>query len=411
MTGMLLNNLVTYIKVVVIWLTDCVNWLYDPFKEFTRPLDAKYFEYLHEKERKFDADMGAFYWPERNVYLYTRPGNSGDQCLWHSIYTTMWALKNSVTQNHSTQLHSCLDGMQNFLRPTGETNPRLIRGWREDGSYEDEVSNDQASGFLAGIYFGWKYGDIYCRVVAKKLITGLADELAINGNQLINADGSPTKHGKLENGYLTDPLNLTLCLAVYKVAYELTGEQLYSVRYDQLVERYRLLIPYAKVKLLWLDEQPASHRAAIHYSILCDLEKDHDLNRKYLRGLLRTWRIVRKSANPWIYFLVRRICLVDPAHEDQVRKHLREFTLEEKQYNAEKINSKSVETFKWGGHLRARQPLARWRVGSQDFFWQRHLYSVDDWLGNSSGNIRHNGGDFLVAYWGLRSLRLIGSAE
>lgn len=400
-----MNLLINIIKVGLIWITDCINGLYDPFQEFNRTEETKYFEYLHEKEKKFNIDMEGFYWPERNVYRYKLPTDSGDQCLWHGIYTVMWALKNSVTQKHFTELHGCLGGMREFQIP------HLIRGWREDGTYEDEVSADQASGYLAGIYFGWKYGDIYCRVVANSLITSLANELHRNKNQLINTNGSVTQHGKLENGHLSDPLNLTLCLVIYKVGYELTGNPIYLDDYSELCQKYRLLLPYAKVKLLWWDEQPASHRAAIHYSILCDLEKDHDLNRAYLTGLLRTWKIVKKSANPWIYFLVRRICLVDPAYIEKVKTHLREFTLEDKQYNAQRINSDQIDPINWGGHKRSRQPLPRWKVGSQDFFWQRHMYSVDDWIGNGNGNMRHNGGDFLIAYWGLRSLNLIGGQE
>lgn len=410
---MLLNSLANVVKVGAIWATDAVNAIYDPFRNFDRPEEPKYFEHLKEKAVKFETDLQDFWWPTHNVFLYTLPGNSGDQALWHGVYTAMLASKYSVTGAlvDITVLEEAVKGLLSHQQPLGEPLPRLIRGWREDGTYEDEVSNDQASGHLLGIYFAWKYGNVACRVAAKTLITGLADELAINSNNLINADGSPTKHGKLENGLYTDPLNLTLLLAIYKLAYEIVGENLYKIRYDDLCEKYRILIPYAKVKLLWLDEQQAGHRAAIHYTILCDLEKDHDLNRKYLRGLLRVWRISRKGANPWIYFLVRRICLVDPAHENLVRKHLKEFTLEDKQHNAERINSTGVETFKWGGHLRCRQPLPRWRVGSQDFFWQRHLYSADDWIGNGTGNLRHNGGDFLAAYWGLRSLRIIGSGE
>lgn len=405
-----LNSVVNYIVVAVAWFTDLVNWLYDPFEDFDRPEETKYFEYLHEKEKKFDNDMGAFYWPERNIYRYKLPNDSGDQCLWHGIYTTMWALKCSITDNHYTQLHSCLEGMQSFLVPSN-VGARLVRGWREDGTYEDEVSNDQASGFLCGLYFGWKHGDLQGRALARKLVIGLADELSIHDNKLVNADGSPTRHGTLENGYLTDPLNLTLCLATYRVAYHITNEPLYLARYNALIEKYRPRIPYAKVKLLWWDERPAGHRAAIHYSILCDLETDHGLYDLYFKGLLRTWRMERKSANPWIYYLLRRVSNVEPEALDKAKKHLREFTLEEKQYNAERINSDRVETFKWGGHKRCRQPLPRWRAGSQDFFWQRHMYSADDWIGNGTGNIRHNGGDFLIAYWGLRALRLIGEAE
>lgn len=410
---MILMPLVNVVKVAAIWLTDGINFLFDPFQDFDRPEDIKYAEWLHEKAKKFERDMEDFYWPDRDVYLYTLPGNSGDQALWHGVYTATQAVKYSVTRDPEDlgRLWKCTEGLRQHQSPTDELVPRLIRGWRADETYEDSVSNDQASGHLLGIYFAWKYGNLAVRDNAKHLITGLADELVIYDNKLINADKTPTQHGKLENGIYTDPLSLTLALAIYKVAHRITSEPLYNVRYLDLVSRFRLLIPYAKVKLLWLDERPASHRAAIHYSILCDLETDHDLHRKYLSGLLRVWRIERKSANPWIYFLMRRVCLNDPAYEERAKKHLREFTLEDKQPNAERINSDHVETFNWGNHKRCYQPLPRWRVGSQDFFWQRHMYSADDWIGNGKGNLRHNGGDFLAAYWGLRSLRILGDEE
>lgn len=415
MTGTpLFNPLANIVKVGGIWLTDLLNRVFDPYEEFTRPLDQKYHEWLHEKAAKFERDFREnFHTHGGRIWSYKLPVDPGDQCIWHGVYTAMWALKYNVTRDplDLAFLTGCATGLRLHQHPTGETQPRLIRGWREDWTYEDEVSNDQATGHILGIYFLWKYGSIECREAAKQLAVGFADELAIQGNKLVNADGSVTKHGALENGLMTDPLNLTLALTVYAVAYELTGERLYKIRYDELVRKYRLLIPYANVKLLWWEKTHHAHRAAIHYSILCDLERDHDLRKKYFKGLLRTWHMERKSANPWIYYLLRRVCLHDPAYEDRVRKHLKEFTLEEKQYNVERINSTRVETFQWGKYRRARQPVARWRVGSQDFFWQRHMYSADDWLGNATGNVRHNGADFLIAYWGLRSLRLLGATE
>lgn len=405
-----LNNALNILKVGLIILTDLINGAFDPYENFDRPEDPKYSELLYLKAAKFDVDLDAFI-TDRGIIRYKIPTDSGDQCLWHGVYTAMLAIKNSVTNLDNARLTGSMRAMENFLGYIKFGGRYLIRGWRDDGTFQEDVSNDQATGFVCGVYFGWKYGNAECREHAKNLIIALADSLMLHDNNLVNGDGQPTKHGKLENGYLTDPLNLTLCLAIYKVAYAITHEQVYEVRYQNLVRKYRPLIPYANVRLLWWEKTHHAHRAAIHYSILCDLERDHDLNRLYLKGLLRTWVMERKSGNPWIYFLMRRICLFDPSHIDACRKHLREFTLEDKQYNVERINSTRVETFKWGNHRRARQPVPRWRAGSQDFFWQRHLYSADDWVGNVSGDARHNGGDYLIAYWGLRSLHLIGGQE
>src|SRR5260221_10074982 len=91
-----------YLKVGLAWLSDGVNWAYDPFKEFTRPDQVKYPEKLSEKEAKFSTDMERFCWPARCVYLYTLPGNSGDQCLHHGIYTAMMACKYAVLKDEIT---------------------------------------------------------------------------------------------------------------------------------------------------------------------------------------------------------------------------------------------------------------------------------------------------------------------
>jgi len=407
--------IVNYLKVGLAWLLDFVNWAYDPFKEFTRPDDIKYAERLNEKEAKFSMDMERFWWPARKVYLYTLPGNSGDQCLHHGIYTAMTACKYAVTKDEITlsKLKDCALGLRMHQVSDSGDEIRLIRGWRSDATYEDNVSNDQASGHVLGIYFLWKYGDILSRNMSRGLIVGLANELLAHDNCFVNADETPTPFGKLVDGYLTDPLNLTLCLVIYKLAHEMTDDVRYEVAYNDILSLYKPLIPYANLKLWWWKQDSCAVRAAIHYTILCDLEKDHDTQRMYLRGLLRTWRMERKTANPLVYFLMRRICLYDPAYEDRIRRHLREMTLEDKGSNIERINSTraGVESFKWGNYLRSRQPLALWRMGAQDSFWLRNLSSVDDWVGNKVPDTQYNGGDFLIAYWGLRSLGIIGSAE
>ena len=406
---------VNYFKVGLVWVADGINWLVDPFQEFTRPDELKYPEKLSDKEAKFSTDMERFWWAARCVYLYTLPGNSGDQCLHHGIYTAMMACKYAVLKDEITlaKLKNCALGLRMHQVPYSGDSIRLIRGWRTDGTYEDSVSNDQASGHILGIYFLWKYGDILSRNMARGLIVGLANELLSNQECLVNADGTPTTYGQLTNSYLTDPLNLTLCLAIYKLAYEMTTDVRYNVRYNDVLTMYEPIIPYANLKFLWWKQDSVAVRAAIHYTILCDLEKDHDIQRKYLGGLLRTWKMERKVANPLVYFLMRRICLNDPAYEDRVKRHLREMTLEDKYGNVERINSTrpGVESFTWGGHLRSPQPLPRWRMGAQDNFDARNFSSVDDWIGNKTADTQYNGGDFLSAYWGLRSIGIIGSDE
>lgn len=402
-----MNSLANWFKVAAIWLTDLIN-RFEPFDEFTRPVEPKYPETLDEKAVKFENDLESF-WVD-GFLQYNLPPNSGDQCLWHGMYTALSALRYNVKESDGSlrELMNCVSGLRRHQRRGFEDYPRLIRGCRADGTYEDEVSNDQATGHLLGIYFLWRYGSLECRGAARDLISGLADELLDHNYAFVNAAGEPTKHGQLIQGYKTDPLNLTLCLAILRVAAELTHDPAYQWHYEQLVEKYKPLLPYANVRLLWWMKTHHAHRAAIHYSILCDLEDDHDIHRMYLKGLIRTWKMERKTANPWIYYLMRRQVLMDPGELENVKKHLEEFTLEDKRYNVERINSTRAPNFRWGGRRRAYQPLPRWQVGSQDFFWQRHMYSVDDWIGNTESNaLRHNGMDYLICYYGLKSLRLL----
>lgn len=419
------------LKRLLIVASDIVN-LIDPFDEFDRVQYPKYFEYLWEKAKKFEDDARMyFYWSGRSIWCATttptavpgmqNPINIGDQCLWHGVWTALWAIKYSVTKDIGdlSTLHDCFQGLMAHQTPKGEVTKRLIRGVDVLGNVTDDVSNDQASGHLAGIYFMWKYGDDTCRDGAKVLIKGLADELLANNHCLVNMFGKPTTYGALEQGWKTDPLRLTLLLAIYKAAGAMTGELVYIDTYNSLVSKHNAILRYAKVRLLWVDKDYDTHRAAIHYTILCDLETDSTLHRSYFKGLERVWRIARKSANPWIFYLVRRQGSLPQQELDRVLKHLTEMTLEDKSFNLEKINSanrqqwadEGMRFFSWGGHIRSSQPLPRWKVGSQDFFWQRTMYAVDDWIGNKQPDTRHSGLDFLISYWGLRSLNLIGSKQ
>lgn len=404
---------VNWFKVGLAWLVDAINWLLEPFQEFTRPDELKYPEALIQKEAKFWSDMERFWWAARKIYLYTLPTNSGDQCLWQGVYTAMVSLKYAATndENVLARLHDCGLGLMQHQIPYGNGEQRLIRGWRSDGTYEDSVSNDQASGHILGIYFLWKYGDIQSRNMARRLIVGLADELLAHGNCLINADGTPTEYGNLVDGYLADPLNLTLCLATHKLASAMTSDPKYEAAYNAVLSLYQPITPYANLRLLWWKQDTYPLRAAIHYTILCDLEKDHDTQRKYLAGLLRTWRMERKVANPFVYFCMRRICLYDPAYEDRVKRHLREMTLEDKNGDVQRMNSNTVPWFWWGAYKRAFQPIPRWKIGAQDYLDGRNFSSVDDWIGNTVSDTHYNGGDFLFAYWGFRILGIIKRDE
>jgi len=107
--------------------------------------------------------------------------------------------------------------------------------------------------------------------------------------------------------------------------------------------------------------------------------------------------------------------LMDPTDWQGCLIRLAEMEVEEKSNVQERKNSideafwkeHGVKFFQYGGNLRASQPLPLWKIGSQDFFWQRCQYSVDDWIGGNPGGQWHNGLDFLVCYWGMKSIKVL----
>jgi hypothetical protein len=61
-----------------------------------------------------------------------------------------------------------------------------------------------------------------------------------------------------------------------------------------------------------------------------------------------------------------------------------------------------VKTWDDKGTPRSYQPIPLWAMGSQDFFWQRNRFSVNDHAGVTTpaqASSRHNGGDYLCAYY------------
>jgi hypothetical protein len=269
-------------------------------------------------------------------------------------------------------------------------NTLLVRGIQADGTITQDVSNDQLSGHILALFYVWKWLD---PVAGAKLIDEVASELLTHNNSLVNLDGSVTTYGALINSWKTDPLNLTLCLAVYLLGYKATGKQEYLDAYNELYNRYFWRIPYADLSFLWMGQTSVPLRAAIHYHILCAL----DPQSRYEAGMKRLVRIEYNSGSPVLAFLCSN------GNVEGAIKHLQEYTLEDKALSVTHTNSGQVETVSWGGTLRVRQPLPRWMVRSEEFFDCRMWWSCDD-VGTGE---EHNGGDFLFGYWGLKFLRLI----
>jgi hypothetical protein len=397
--------MINWLKVVAINLTDFANEIRPgPFVPFTRDLVPPQSGLSLDVKASDAETLLKDFEIAPGLYQYILPARGGpidlgDQALWQGITTAMWAFKYAVTQDpeDAKTLGRAVSAMT-FHQPGG----RLIRGVIPGTTTSlDDASNDSASGHLAGLHFASIYGDVY----SKSLATGLLDRWSasvIPQAALLSPLGQPTPFGALLQGSFTDPLRLTLYLALMRSAGQLG-------RYNAALKAFRPLVRYPKVRLWSWDTDYDTHRAALHLSILLDLETDPAIRADYLAGLTRIWRMVRFSANPWVGFLIARHLpgLIEPDVRSLQIVLSECDPLTKSRGNVERINSKDADLWRsrgvqfvsYGGHLRATQPLPPWLRPNQDFFWQRNQYDVDGWVGNTSPDVRYTSVDFLAAWW------------
>jgi hypothetical protein len=317
--------------------------------------------------------------------------------------------------------------MKKHYRALSDGTPYLIRGVDPDHKdrFEENASNDSLTGHVYGLYMVWKWCPSL-RDRAAAMIEGLARSIIKGGFAMVNHDGKPTTYGQLIQGWKTDPLRLTLCLALLVLAHSATGSHAAVIR--KLAEDYKPILMYPKVRLLWWDTKYDTHRSAIHLSILADLAVPGLHEAIFKEGLMRIWLMQRKEADPWLLSLISEQVRIYPPEMVRVVSRINEYEFEERGPILERLNSLQKDYWKAHGAVRifeyppkwipgakpklyASQPLPFWMMHSQDFFPQRDLRSVDGWQGSTDGRLRHSGADFIGSYWRLRAQGHIKEGE
>jgi hypothetical protein len=211
----MLNWLANSIKVFTIWCSDEINRCYDPFKQAEFVFNSD----LAILEEKLFAHLQANHVIDgRFSYQLPMPDDSADYALFQGLYLAMLALKKSNELPY---------GMIGDLFVNGI----LVRGRRNDGTINDTTSNDSATGVLFGL---WAAKDT-------TLIKAWAQRICDSGYALTDLKGIPTQYGQLEQGWKTDPLRITLLLAILALA----GPD-FEPHYEKLYAKYRLLLRYPR---------------------------------------------------------------------------------------------------------------------------------------------------------------------
>lgn len=432
-------GLISYFKTIGLATADAYTRAANPYDPFDRPALPKSLRTLRQREAECWSDFQRNFWFFDELIVSRIPlGVSpprldlGDQALWHGIYTAMLAMKYALSVDGEERIRltsligKALAGMarhQDFHR---EGVPRLIRGYdRNSGRWEDDASNDTLTGHFAGLYFVHRYGPTVLKGDVEGLLSGIVQELVNHDLWLVNHDGSPTPYGKLIDGARTDPLRMTLALAIMTVGENLDLNAAARVLCHEIYTDYGRLIPYAKASMGALaDNWNDDHRAALHLCIL-GIEDHSPRMREHLRRAVRRhWDLYGRRANPWVNAL---LCLcLDLDMPDDIRREmaqqnmtiLSEFELNDAMFDrpvdARDATIRSIHSQVWkpeitmvDGHPRSTQPLPLWAMGAQDFPWQRHRYSVLDWTDSARPSQRFNGGAYLCAYWASRLTGLV----
>lgn len=377
--------LINIIKVAVIWFCDLVNRIFDPF-ELPPTYQMTDLEWL---EQLFWADINARFYQPSGEFLYElpRPEDAGDTAIFQGFATALKILKGADIERELDFIHSLL--------PNGS----LIRGFYPDGRPNDTASNDSATGIMFFFYVALWYGTPEQRKAAGALLRTWASHIRAHNWAICDLKGDPTTYGKLEQGILTDPLRISLLLAILAVAR--VYDPSFGADYSELYFKYKELLPYAKVSFLWWGKDHDFHRAAIHLHVLYKMTNDPI----YRDGLRRIWRISEKTDNAWIYTLCS-IAMDAPSNEP-VKRRLSTFDFGRRQEGSLESLNPDVPTVKWPPFKifgedpveRCKYALPFYTRGSQDFFWQRNAFSKNEWVGKNWPAPYHSGLDFLLCYW------------
>jgi hypothetical protein len=352
-----------------------------------------------------------------------------DMAIWSGCYVAAQAFRYAVTGDPAiqSQVRKSVEGLHLLQAVTGkpgllargvkrwdEKNPEIGPEWhRGSGSFSDyqwlgDVSADQVDGVIFGYAVAFDLvDDPVLRQSIAIDVQAIADHLINHGMTIRDVDGRQTKHGDLTAGLFSEPLNALIALAVVKTAYHMTKDEKYQQQYLGLVHRQGYHKRAVKARDPWWEtftgvNHSDNNLAFLAYYTLLQYEQDPVLLDDYLKGLDRTWRVVRNEGNPLFTFIYYALV---PAQrrDEQALAHaletLRLFPVDRRNYRV--VNSAEpnncISTWKDRfGRKQACQPTPMDRRPADVFEWKENPYRLD---GGGEGNLEFSGVDYLLPYW------------
>jgi len=250
-------------------------------------------------------------------------GNLADGCFFGGVYLASQALRLAATGDpeareqvllslRALKLYAEVSGVRGLLAryfsPVKPDDDRWRKSQTHPGYFwRSDVSKDQYAGYIHGLGVTLAVvSDQEIRSQIAPLASAIADHLMENDLQIIDWDGERTTYGDLRGriiGVIPNGVNALICLAIFKVAAESTGEQKYIDFYDKLVQDgYPGITRSTHFATLGTDDRVNANMSYVALYPLLLLEDDEEVVGEVRKGALRTWSRVKEDHNAFFSF-------------------------------------------------------------------------------------------------------------
>lgn len=391
-----------------------------PYEMFTRPPNIDQDLPLAEKAAIFDKDLIDNHLTSEDIFLYEKPVNLGDMCIWNGVHVAYRAIRYGATHDPEDlkllkRFMLSLEKLQTHPI-TGKTILMRARcplaeydgthgGYREVYQndtmiWQEDASGDSFAGQVYGMAMAWKYGDQEVKDFIGILARDLYLTMKAHGYQLHNSNGTITKFSAEGPSITSAPMSITTYLLLTKIL-----ELQYPNDLEVGKEYHRWAITWNQIHVashsmaffLWKMKYSGVNQAKMALHGLLELETNERYRRHYILSLRRGWKTMNEDGDTYFTYELYHVYpkSVNARQLDKGTQVLNEFSTNKKSGNSVDLsNDTAIRKVRWDGP-KAVQPYPMWQQPSADYAWQRDHHEV---VGGDS-NTKYSGLDFLIAYY------------
>lgn len=393
---------------------------------------------LQAKAELFSDKTGEFLSPFGTL-VYKQPANGpfrysslGDVCDWTGVALGAESFRYAVTESRESleRAKLLLSGLE-FLHEISGVRGLFARmavppeglpiseggtwyegkgrfeGWRWKG----DVSKDQYSGALFGLYAAYENGDDDLRRRVAALAAAIADHLIANDFELHDPGEKPTSYGNVRGTVWLLPIgvNALISLSALKLAAQTSGDSWYRENYEKWARAWADNTYWAKFQIFGKTNYNNDLMAFLGYYPLLRMEDEPEFREEYLAALRRHWSYVYREGNAFFTMVAAAFGEADATAIEEARLTLDLFQTDLRDFAYDHRDEPRFSHAWLGsrkGRLKAKYPIPiNWR-GPSSMAWRDDPSELEG-SAAEKGESRYPGYDYLVAYWMGRFFHLV----